>query len=76
MPLRSSSELVDQERQCCAFLQFDLHQAPDAVHLDITAPAEAGEFAPLLYAHFIGQAALPDCGCNPSCSADRPLRFA
>ena len=58
--------LVAQERQCCAFLQFDLHRTPDAVHLDITAPAEAGEFAPLLYAHFVGRAARLDCACGSS----------
>jgi hypothetical protein len=59
--------LVARERQCCAFLQFDMHRTPDAVHLNITAPAEAGEFAPLLYAHFVGQAARLDCACGPSC---------
>jgi hypothetical protein len=58
--------LVARERQCCAFLQFDLYRTPDAVHLDITAPAEADEFAPLLYAHFVGRAARLDCACGPS----------
>jgi len=57
--------LVAQERQCCAFLQIDMHGTPDAVHLDITAPAEAGEFAPLLYAQFVGRAARLDCACGP-----------
>jgi hypothetical protein len=59
--------LVDQERQCCPFLQFDLRKARDAIHLDITAPMEAGEFAPLLYAHFIGEAAVVERGCGSSC---------
>lgn len=63
--------LVDQERQC-GFLQFDLRTAADAVLLDITAPAEAGDFAPLLYARFIGQATLSDHGCGPCCAAGRP----
>jgi hypothetical protein len=58
--------LVAQERQCCASLQIDMHRTPDAVHLDITAPAEAGEFAPLLYGHFVGRAARLDCACGPS----------
>jgi hypothetical protein len=58
--------LVEQERQCCAFLQFDLRRTPNAVHLDITAPAEAGEFAPLRYAYFVGRAARRDCACRPS----------
>ena len=48
--------LVAKEQDCCAFLQFDLRREADAVYLDITAPAEAGEFAPLLYAHFIARA--------------------
>jgi hypothetical protein len=64
------ARLVDQERQCCAFLRFDLHREPDAVHLDITAPAQAGEFAPQLYAHFRGNAEPIDRGSGPSCGAD------
>lgn len=46
--------LVAKERTCCEFLQFDIRTLDDHVYLDITAPVEAGEFAPLLYAHFIG----------------------
>lgn len=45
--------LVDRERQCCAFLEFSMQERPDAVYLSITAPIDAGEFAPLLYSHFI-----------------------
>ena len=48
--------LIALERSCCAFLRFELLRHADEVSLDITAPAEAGEFAPLLYAHFVGEA--------------------
>lgn len=65
--------LVAQERQCCAFLQIDMHRTPDAVHLDITAPAEAGQFVPLLYGHFVGRAARLDCDCGNW--ADRGARL-
>ncbi len=63
--------LVAKERECCEFLQFDLRTQEDGVYLDITAPVEAGEFAPLLYAHFTGTGEQPNqaaacataCGC-------------
>jgi len=48
--------LVALEQDCCAFLRFDLQRHADEVGLDITALDEAGEFAPLLYAHFVGDA--------------------
>ena len=71
--------LVDRERRCCGFLRLDLHHASDAVHLaiaapttapttaPITAPAATGEFAPMLYAHFIGQPLAPMSNCHTSC---------
>jgi hypothetical protein len=46
-------DLVEQERHCCVFLHFNLAQHSDAVVLTITAPEEAGDFAPMLHAHFI-----------------------
>lgn len=34
-------ELVRRETSCCGFLRFDLHEAPDGVHVIVTAPEEA-----------------------------------
>ncbi|MED5620226.1 hypothetical protein [Ideonella sp. BN130291] len=60
--------LVSSERECCAFLQFDLVRRADAVHLTITAPPEAGQFAAVLTEHFLGQAATPARACGTSCA--------
>lgn len=45
-------EMVRKERDCCAFLRFDLSVANDAVHLLITAPEAAREAADTLFDHF------------------------
>jgi len=60
--------LVAQEQDCCAFLQFELRREADAIHLAITAPIEAGEFAPLLYAHFVNKAQAQGAECAFSCA--------
>ncbi len=62
--------VVAQERECCAFLDFDLVRRSDAVHLVITAPAETIEFAPVLMAHFLGQPARQLGGCGASCGCN------
>ena len=46
--------LVEQERRCCAFLQFDLHEDADQVRLLVTAPAAAAEVVPELLAELTG----------------------
>jgi len=70
--------LVALEQDCCAFLRFDLLRQADEVGLDITAPSEADEFAPLLYAHFVGDARAAaasqaerssPCACTSAASA-------
>lgn len=45
-------EIVAQERECCAFLTFELRHDGDAVRLAIIAPEAAGEGAAELFAHF------------------------
>lgn len=63
-------KLVAQERVCCAFLDFELACRADAVHLDITVPAQAAEFVDTLLAHFLGERSAPTvgraapCGCQ------------
>lgn len=45
-------DLVAKERECCAFLGFDLRQRDQSVVLTISAPAAAAESADLLFGHF------------------------
>ncbi len=59
--------LVALERECCAFLDFELVRTRDATHLAITAPADATEFAPVLLAHFLGNAPENSGGCTTGC---------
>lgn len=47
--------LVEQERSCCAFLQFELLEAADEVRLLITAPAAAADAVPDLLAELTGR---------------------
>lgn len=62
--------LVDQERLCCAFLDFELVRSVDAIQLDIKVPAQATEFLDTLLAHFLGRGAASTidsaapCGCQ------------
>jgi hypothetical protein len=59
--------LVARERECCAFLNFNLVHGPDAVCLAITAPHGAGELASVLTGHFLGKAVPQVAGCHGSC---------
>jgi hypothetical protein len=45
-------ELVREEQQCCAFLQFDVREDAGGIHVTITAPEEARDAADVLFAHF------------------------
>ena len=48
-------QLVEQERGCCAFLQFELHDDADEVRLLVTAPATAADAVPDLLAELTGR---------------------
>jgi hypothetical protein len=48
-------QLVEQERACCAFLQFDLHEEADEVRLLVTAPPAAADAVPELLAELTGR---------------------
>lgn len=48
-------QLVEQERACCAFLQFELHEEADEVRLLVTAPAAAAAAVPDLLAELTGR---------------------
>jgi len=45
-------DLVLKERECCAFLDFDLREDRDSVRLRITAPEATRDAADTLFAHF------------------------
>lgn len=45
--------MVAGEQHCCAFLQFEVREQPDAVHVTITAPENARDAADELFAQFI-----------------------
>ena len=44
--------MVRKEGACCAFLDFDLHENAQGIHLSITAPENARDAANDLFAHF------------------------
>lgn len=46
-------ELVRHERQCCAFLNFSLHDSPDFVAVTIEIPERAREVAKIVYESFL-----------------------
>jgi len=48
-------ELVRRERQCCAFLAFDVEATADATVLRITAPAESRDATDALLAPFVAE---------------------
>ena len=43
-------DLVEQERECCAFLRFELHQAGDEIRLTVHAPLEARDAVDAVFA--------------------------
>ncbi|BEP52032.1 hypothetical protein [Variovorax sp. V116] len=64
---RELRELVALERECCAFLQFRLHEDSDAIELQITAPHEAEASAALLFSAFVATPS-GNRGCNSACT--------
>jgi hypothetical protein len=61
-------EMVRKEKECCAFLTFDVRQDARAVHLTITAPEEARGAAGMLFGQFAGSRA--GCAAQDCCSSD------
>jgi len=62
-------ELVRNERRCCAFLGFELHEGANEIRLTVTAPETAREAADTLFEQFIVDAPAPSsCGCATSSS--------
>ncbi len=44
--------MVASEQHCCAFLNFEVREQPDVVHVTITAPENAREAADELFEQF------------------------
>ena len=44
--------MIASERHCCAFLNFDVREEPDVVHVTITAPDNARDAADELFQEF------------------------
>ena len=44
--------IVANEQHCCAFLNFDIREQPDVVHVTITAPESARDAADELFEQF------------------------
>ncbi|AGY57946.1 hypothetical protein [Gloeobacter kilaueensis] len=62
--------LVEAEQACCAFLDFALSETAAGISLVITAPTNAGEFAPMLFAHWTrveADSPVASCGCSVPC---------
>lgn len=58
-------EMVRSEQRCCAFLDFQLRETADEIHLTITAPETAREATDALFEQFIVNAPAPSsCACS------------
>lgn len=66
-------EMVRKEKECCAFLTFDLRQDARTVHLTITAPEEARGAAGMLFEQFAGSS---DCRAASTCCSREVARNA
>ena len=63
-------EMVRRERQCCAFLSFDLKEATDAVTLVISVPEKVSDDIETILAPFMRAAAAEaGCGCSSALRA-------
>ncbi|MBW8891641.1 MAG: hypothetical protein JF617_05575 [Burkholderiales bacterium] len=60
------ARIVELERECCAFLDFETHRQADHVELVITAPGQGGADAKWLFAQFLPEAPAPASAC-PCC---------
>ncbi|MEX1061323.1 MAG: hypothetical protein WED13_09930 [Methyloceanibacter sp.] len=62
-------DMVRREKQCCAFLRFDVRHEGDDVLLSITAPEEARVASETLFEQFVSRGQ-----SGPACSACLPSR--
>lgn len=64
--------VVELERACCGFLDFDVKEGASSITLTITAPAPFGETTAWLFAQFLPATLTCEAGpcqaCCPSCT--------
>lgn len=60
-------EIVELERDCCAFLAFELTTSADSVELHISAPAGSDADSRWLFAQFLAEKAGPNRSIACSC---------
>lgn len=61
-------QLVREEQACCEFLQFEIREDSQGIHVLITVPEEAREAADLLFAQFA-----PDRAQHSHSNLSRPM---
>lgn len=60
-------QLATLEGQCCAFLDFELHEKADRIEVVVSAPPEAAATAWMLFSYLRGETqALPGQACAGS----------
>jgi len=65
---QSVARIVDLERACCAFLDFDIKGTADEVELSITAPEQDGTDAQWLFEQFMPAVGSPDAAAASKAS--------
>ena len=65
------ARIVELERACCAFLDFELNASADAIELSITAPNQEGTGAQRLFAQFLPGSNLPDAASSKASECAR-----
>ena len=58
------SAIVDLERGCCGFLNFELNKGHDVLELRINAPQQAGTDAQWLFSKFLPEPQATGCDCD------------
>lgn len=61
-------QLVKQESECCAFLEFAVHESTDQVSVMLTVPERAGEIADDILAPFLPPGGAEDEQQTSRCS--------
>jgi hypothetical protein len=56
-------EMARKEKECCAFLDFDIREDAESIRLIIRAPESARAAAALVFAPFVGKASTLRCKC-------------
>lgn len=66
-------EMVNREKECCAFLHFDLRAEENRITLTITAPEDARQAAEMLFQQFVAPPSSSTPRGEPVPGRDRQL---